>query len=92
MKNLNTRENFIKRYKLPTPVLLKQKHSPVVLSADSKNLEGDGLFTQEKNRALGVLTADCMPVVLTDFFLYSCYTRWMERTYRWYYRKRSEYV
>ncbi len=67
MKDFSVRENFINKHLFPYPVLPEQKHSSVVKNADSQNLECDGLFTQEKNKALGVLTADCMPVVLTDF-------------------------
>ena len=71
MRDAILRKNFIKKHKFPLPVLPKQRHSSVVLNVDGKDLEGDGLFTQEKNRALGVLTADCMPVVLTDFYTLS---------------------
>jgi len=68
MKDSSVRKDFINKHQLPSPILPEQKHSSVVKNADSHNLECDGLFTQEKNKALGVLTADCMPVVLTDFF------------------------
>ena len=67
MRDAILRKNFIKKHKLPFPVLPKQIHSSLVLNTDSHSLECDGLFTQEQNKALGVLTADCMPVVLTDF-------------------------
>lgn len=55
---------------------LKQTHSAdvVVLSAENKpkkqltifQYEGDAIITQEKNIAIGVVTADCLPLALHD--------------------------
>ena len=50
-------------------MLLKQIHSPtvhIVDSADQVLKEGDGLVTKEKNIALGILTADCGPILFAD--------------------------
>ncbi len=44
-----------------------QKHTNNIYNIDSySNQEADGLYTDRKKTALGVLTADCIPVVLTD--------------------------
>ena len=50
-------------------ILLKQIHSNkchFVLKRPSKKLIGDGLITSKKNLALGILTADCAPVLIYD--------------------------
>jgi YfiH family protein len=51
---------YIKNIYIPN-----QKHTNIVLNVeDYKNQECDGLYTDKKEVALGVLTADCIPVVL----------------------------
>jgi len=50
-------------------ILLKQTHSNkchFILKKPSKKLVGDGLITTKKNLALGILTADCAPVLIYD--------------------------
>ena len=51
-------------------ILINQKHSAKIHKITIKNfrssLFGDGLFTKNKNFALGVLTADCAPIFLFD--------------------------
>ena len=50
-------------------ILLKQIHSNkchFILKRPSKKLVGDGLITSKKNLALGILTADCAPVLIYD--------------------------
>ena len=50
-------------------ILLKQTHSNkchFILKRPSKKLVGDGLITTKKNLALGILTADCAPVLIYD--------------------------
>ena len=50
-------------------ILLKQTHSNkchFILKKPSKKLVGDGLITSKKNLALGILTADCAPVLIYD--------------------------
>ena len=50
-------------------ILLKQIHSNkchYILKRPSKKLVGDGLITSKKNLALGILTADCAPVLIYD--------------------------
>ncbi len=50
--------------------LIKQIHSNSIRLIDNKNYEkllsGDGLITSNNEIALGVLTADCMPIFLFD--------------------------
>ena len=49
--------------------MLKQTHSNkchFILKRPSKKLVGDGLITSKKNLALGILTADCAPVLIYD--------------------------
>ncbi len=51
-------------------VLLNQIHSSKVKFVNKKNtinrFVGDGLITNKKNLALGILTADCAPVLIFD--------------------------
>ena len=50
-------------------IILKQTHSNIchyILKRPSKKLIGDGLITTKKDLALGILTADCAPVLIYD--------------------------
>jgi len=53
-------------------VSLSQVHSPIVHtlpawgSEDGKRLEGDGMVTATQGLGLGILTADCAPVLFAD--------------------------
>ena len=52
-------------------VLLNQIHSNKVKFVNKNTLNrcvGDGLVTNKKNLALGILTADCAPVLIFDPF------------------------
>lgn len=47
--------------------LLKQIHSNIIVQASQKTgLEADGSITTEPNLAIGVYTADCVPILLYD--------------------------
>ncbi len=50
------------------PVWLKQTHSDIVLEATSDNIDkiGDASYTSTPNRVCLVLTADCLPVLITN--------------------------
>jgi len=56
----------------PQLVSLSQVHSPIVHTLpawgteDGKRLEGDAMVTATPGLALGILTADCAPVLLAD--------------------------
>ena len=43
-----------------------QKHTNTVVKYTDFQSEADGLFTDKKNVPVGVLTADCIPIVLFD--------------------------
>ena len=51
-------------------ILLKQTHSSKVIRVSNfnlnQNLEADGVITSLKNVVLGILTADCAPILLYD--------------------------
>ena len=63
---------LIKKHLQATDLILtNQLHSEVVINIDQidskiEELNGDGLITSQKNIALGIVTADCVPVLLTD--------------------------
>lgn len=72
--NINTSEgicnmNGLKKwFDLENVGYLKQVHSSIILNYDSnKELrEGDALITDKENIAVGVFTADCVPVLIYD--------------------------
>jgi polyphenol oxidase len=45
---------------------LHQTHSNAIFIYDEKVHEGDALITNKKNTAIGVFTADCVPVLILD--------------------------
>ncbi len=50
-------------------VTIRQTHSPDVITVTEPietDIEGDALVTREKGLALGILTADCQPVLFSD--------------------------
>jgi YfiH family protein len=59
---------FIKNF--PNTVFLKQTHSNTGKTIDNSQApfieDGDFLFTNKPNIPIGVLTADCLPIVVTD--------------------------
>ncbi len=67
MRDLDKREKVLKTFRFDNVLIPIQKHTTNILSAEEYNREeADGLYTNKKNMPLGVLTADCMPIVLTD--------------------------
>jgi polyphenol oxidase len=53
----------------PVHVTLRQIHSEIVRNAhglEDREAEGDALVTDEIGRAIGVRTADCVPILLLD--------------------------
>ena len=60
------RELLAKISGLPSPHWLEQVHSTKVIPHDSDNTIADGCFTQKSNQACIVMTADCLPILLTD--------------------------
>jgi len=61
------REKLVKYLNLPSePKYLNQIHSDKCLSFSSIECEGDALYTNKKNEVCAILTADCLPIFITD--------------------------
>ncbi len=62
--------NLKKWFKVNHVVYLNQVHGTKVFSyeenMDIVNYDGDGIVTKEKDVAIGVFTADCVPIILID--------------------------
>ena len=73
-KNLEEGRNNLNKLKelfnIDEIIYLNQVHGTKVFDYTSfkniKNAEGDGLITKVKNCALGVFTADCVPIIAVD--------------------------
>lgn len=59
-------DKISKNYGLKEIKTLSQVHSSIVLDINEEETEGDGLITNEKHIGIGVLTADCVPLLLYD--------------------------
>ena len=53
-------------FKLDGVGYLNQKHSDIVKIYKDNNVDGDAMITDLKNFAIGVFTADCVPILLYD--------------------------
>ncbi len=66
----DVRENrrlLVEQNALPAePLWLRQIHGTRVAPSNTDDHEADGAFTDRANDVLAVMTADCLPVVLTD--------------------------
>jgi len=61
------RKKLIQYFNLPSdPRFLNQKHSDKCLSFDAIECEGDAIYTNRKNEVCAILTADCLPIFITD--------------------------
>lgn len=64
------RNRLVKHSNMPSnPIWLNQTHSTTVLNIDSPTesiLDADGVFTQQPNVVCSAMTADCLPVLLTN--------------------------
>jgi polyphenol oxidase len=62
--------NIKKWFDVEKVVYLNQTHSNIVHKFHNNdeiiNSEGDGIITNNKNTAIGVFTADCVPIILVD--------------------------
>ncbi|WP_297888172.1 peptidoglycan editing factor PgeF [Sulfurihydrogenibium sp.] len=64
-RNLDNIKKTVEKLRIKNVLIPNQKHTNIVLKVDDyKNQECDGLYTDKKESAVGVLTADCIPVVL----------------------------
>lgn len=70
--NKNTEEgqknikNIKKWFDVKEVGYMNQVHSDCVITYDGEVKEGDALITNKENTALGVFTADCVPILLYD--------------------------
>ncbi len=61
------RVQLIQAYSLPSePKWLEQTHSNICLEASSAECIGDAVITQEKGVVCAVLTADCLPIFISN--------------------------
>jgi len=61
------RKKLIEYFRLPCePRFLNQKHSDRCLRFDAIECEGDAIYTNKKNEVCAILTADCLPIFITD--------------------------
>ncbi|HAO25204.1 MULTISPECIES: peptidoglycan editing factor PgeF [unclassified Methylophaga] len=63
------RQRLIQSASLPaTPLWLKQTHSSNVIEANQwqVNVEADAIFCDSANTVCAIMTADCLPVLMTD--------------------------
>jgi len=66
-KVFDNRKELIKYFNLPCePRYLNQIHSDKCLAFNSSECEGDALYTNKKNEVCVILTADCLPIFITD--------------------------
>ena len=63
----DNRKKLVNYFNLPSePRFLNQKHSDRCLRFDSTECEGDALYTNKKNEVCAILTADCLPIFISD--------------------------
>ena len=63
----DNREKLVKYFDLPSePRYLNQIHSDKCLRFSSIECEGDALYSNKKNEVCAILTADCLPIFITD--------------------------
>ena len=61
------RKKLIQYFNLPSkPKYIDQIHSDKCLRFDTSECEGDALYTNKKNEVLAILTADCLPIFISD--------------------------
>jgi len=66
-KVYRNRKKLVRFFNLNSePRYLTQIHSARCLRFDTSECEGDALYTNKKNEVLAILTADCLPIFITD--------------------------
>jgi YfiH family protein len=65
-EGLQNLENIKEHYDLQTMGYLNQIHSDLIFNFDGNIKDGDALITDNAKTAIGVFTADCVPVILVD--------------------------
>jgi YfiH family protein len=63
----HNRKHLVKHYDLPNaPKWLNQTHSDICLDAQSNDCEGDAVVTHKKGVVCAVMTADCLPIFVSN--------------------------
>ena len=66
-KVFDNRKELVQYFNLPSdPRYLNQIHSDKCLRFDNPECEGDAIYTNKKNEVCAILTADCLPIFITD--------------------------
>jgi len=66
-KVFENRKKLVNYFNLPSePRYLNQIHSDKCLTFNSSECEGDALYSNKKNEVCAILTADCLPIFITD--------------------------
>ncbi|PXF62408.1 peptidoglycan editing factor PgeF [Kangiella spongicola] len=63
---LQNRQLLATETHLPNPHWLDQIHSTKVITHGSDDTLADGCFAEQENQACIIMTADCLPILLTD--------------------------
>ncbi|WP_291651367.1 peptidoglycan editing factor PgeF [Clostridium sp.] len=68
---INNLNSIIKEFNLSDVIYLNQIHSDKIYTYNKNYInirdeEGDALITKEKNIAIGVFTADCVPIIIAN--------------------------
>ncbi|GAA0197024.1 peptidoglycan editing factor PgeF [Kangiella japonica] len=63
---IKNRDLLGKEANLPNPYWLEQIHSTRVIKHGGGDIRADGCFTTKFNQSCIVMTADCLPILLTD--------------------------
>ena len=65
---VRNRAQLIQQFNLPAePKYLEQVHSNICLDASSAECVGDAVITKEKSVVCAVLTADCLPIFISNY-------------------------
>jgi len=67
MRLKENRKKVLEKFGFDDVYLPKQEHTNIVAPFVNMSAPADGLYTDLKRVPIGVLTADCMAIVLTDF-------------------------
>jgi len=63
----DNRKKLVNYFDLPSePRYLNQIHSDKCLRFDASECEGDAIYTNKKNEVCAILTADCLPIFITN--------------------------
>ncbi|ACO04682.1 polyphenol oxidase family protein [Persephonella sp.] len=66
MRNFQKRKETAQNFGFTDIYIPKQKHTDIITDLENPDTVADGVYTEKKMRPVGVLTADCMAVVMSD--------------------------